>query len=112
MFFGQDQKFESAAQAFPISHHGSQLHKTRRERKGKFQGDNFAYFQLTAQGRSYAVLAKLGGSAPACRCLAFAKYRCFYTCVKMMTRKLPLTRVPPGGCVDLFVEFRLLHLLL
>ena len=112
MFFGQDQKFESAAQAFPVSHHGSDLHETRRARKGKFQGDNFAYFQRTAQGGSYAVLAKLGGSAPACRCLAFAKYRCFDTCVKMMPRKLPPTRVRPGGSVGLFVEFRLLHLLL
>jgi hypothetical protein len=71
---GHNQKFESAAQAFAITHHSSQLHDVRRERDGKLQGNNFAGSQLAAEGSPDAVLAEGTGSAPAGGREAFAKY--------------------------------------
>ena len=57
LLVGHNQKFESAAQAFAITHHGSQLHDVRRERDVKLQGNNFAGLELTAYGRPNAVLS-------------------------------------------------------
>src|SRR5882762_4908745 len=99
LLVGHNQKFESAAQAFAITHHGSQLHDVRRERNGKFQGNNFAGLQLTAEGRADAVLAEGTGSAPACSRQALAKYRHLNAHVETMTRETPVVTFGSRLCV-------------
>jgi len=68
-----DQALESVTQPIGVPNHGSNLDQVRRHREGKFQSDNFTRLQLTAQGRSDAVLAELAGSAPVLGGYALAK---------------------------------------
>jgi hypothetical protein len=96
LLVGHDQKLESAAQAFAITHHGSQFHDVRRERDGKLQGNNFAGLQLTAEGRADAVQAEFAGSAPACGRQAFAKHRQLNAHVKTITGETPQPAVSSG----------------
>jgi hypothetical protein len=67
LLFGQNEKFESAAQSVAIAHHGSQLDDVGLERDGKLEGNDLAGLQFTAEGRANAVLAEFVGSAPAGR---------------------------------------------
>src|ERR1700688_3138878 len=96
---GHNQKFESAAQAFAITHHSSQLHDVRWERDGKLQGNNFAGSQLAAEGSPDAVLAEGTGSAPACGREAFAKYGHLNAHIKAMTGETPLVSFGCRLCV-------------
>ena len=94
LLVGHDQKFESAPQAFAITHQGSYLHDVRRDRDGKLEGNNFASLQLTAEGRPDAVVAEFVGSSPVCGRQAFAKHRHLNACVKTITGETPQ---PPRG---------------
>ena len=112
LLVGDDQKFESAAQAVAVTDNGSQLQEVRSEWDRKLQGNDLAVLQLAAEGRPDAVEAEFAGSAPVYGRLAFAKHRHFNARVKTIAGEAPQPALKFGGrlCVDAQSSFPILDL--
>src|SRR5208283_4035118 len=66
-------------------HHGPQLDDVGLKGYGKFQRNDFAGVQLTAEGGPDAILAEFIGSAPAGRRQPVTKHRSLYAHVEAIT---------------------------
>jgi hypothetical protein len=91
LFVGHNQKLESVAQPFAISHDGSKPDYVRRQRYGKFERNHFAGLQLAAKSCADAVLSKFIRSAPVGCGHTLAEDRYLNPHVKAITRETALS---------------------
>jgi hypothetical protein len=84
-----DQKLHPAAQPIAVPHHPSHLHRVRRRRNRKLQGQDFTRLHRPAQRRPQPILRQFIGSPPQADRNPVAKYRRLNPRVKTIPGKAP-----------------------
>jgi hypothetical protein len=73
LVFGDDEEFESAAEAFAVADDGAEFGDVGRDGNGELEGDDFAGVHLAAESGTDAVEAEFAGASPTGGGEAFAE---------------------------------------